>query len=93
MFIQELTLRSWFHAEEDKRRTVKRKDFAAAITHTDLYDFLAVGLSLTACPPLPSIPPPPRTPDPSPAPYPNSNSKPLPCPPPPPLPPTHTTPT
>lgn len=40
MFILELTLRSWMHAEENKRRTLQRNDVAAAITKTDIFDFL-----------------------------------------------------
>jgi hypothetical protein len=40
MFILELTLRSWNHAEENKRRTLQRSDVAAAITRTDIFDFL-----------------------------------------------------
>jgi len=40
MFILELTLRSWYHAEENKRRTLQRNDVAAAITRTDIFDFL-----------------------------------------------------
>ncbi|GIL45468.1 hypothetical protein Vafri_2704 [Volvox africanus] len=40
MFILELTLRSWMHAEENKRRTLMRNDVAAAITKTDIFDFL-----------------------------------------------------
>lgn len=40
MFILELTLRSWSHAEENKRRTLQRNDIAAAITKTDIFDFL-----------------------------------------------------
>lgn len=40
MFILELTLRSWYHAEENKRRTLQRNDIAAAITKTDIFDFL-----------------------------------------------------
>ena len=40
MFILELTLRSWAHAEENKRRTLQRSDIAAAITRTDIFDFL-----------------------------------------------------
>lgn len=40
MFILELTLRSWIHAEENKRRTLQRNDIAAAITKTDIFDFL-----------------------------------------------------
>ncbi|KAJ9518473.1 hypothetical protein QJQ45_018474 [Haematococcus lacustris] len=40
MFILELTLRAWQHAEENKRRTLQRNDVAAAITRTDIFDFL-----------------------------------------------------
>ncbi|XP_045796582.1 nuclear transcription factor Y subunit C-3-like [Trifolium pratense] len=40
LFISELTLRSWNHTEENKRRTLQKNDIAAAITRTDVYDFL-----------------------------------------------------
>lgn len=40
MFILELTLRSWNHTEENKRRTLQKNDIAAAITGTDIFDFL-----------------------------------------------------
>lgn len=40
MFVLELTLRSWIHSEENKRRTLQRNDIAAAITKTDIFDFL-----------------------------------------------------
>merc|ERR1711977_171333 len=40
LFILELTLRSWMHSEESKRRTLQRNDIAAAITKTDVFDFL-----------------------------------------------------
>ena len=40
MFILELTLRSWIHTEENKRRTLQRNDIAMAITKTDVFDFL-----------------------------------------------------
>ena len=40
MFVPELTLRSWIHSEENKRRTLQRNDIAAAITKTDIFDFL-----------------------------------------------------
>ncbi|KAL5972330.1 hypothetical protein ACLOJK_041583 [Asimina triloba] len=40
MFILELTLRSWGHTEENKRRTLQKNDIAAAITRTDIFDFL-----------------------------------------------------
>ncbi|XP_050216171.1 nuclear transcription factor Y subunit C-9-like [Mercurialis annua] len=40
MFVLELTLRSWNHTEENKRRTLQKNDIAAAITRTDIFDFL-----------------------------------------------------
>ncbi|KAI4317762.1 hypothetical protein L6164_025605 [Bauhinia variegata] len=40
MFILELTMRSWINAEENKRRTLQKNDIAAAITRTDVFDFL-----------------------------------------------------
>jgi nuclear transcription factor Y gamma len=40
LFILELTLRSWMHSEESKRRTLQRNDINAAITKTDVFDFL-----------------------------------------------------
>lgn len=40
MFVLELTLRSWMHTEENKRRTLQKNDIPAAITRTDIYDFL-----------------------------------------------------
>ncbi|KAG6416374.1 hypothetical protein SASPL_123803 [Salvia splendens] len=40
MFILELTLRSWIHTEENKRRTLQKNDIAAAISRTDVFDFL-----------------------------------------------------
>ncbi|KAL0919453.1 hypothetical protein M5K25_011548 [Dendrobium thyrsiflorum] len=40
MFILELTHRGWAHAEENKRRTLQKNDIAAAITRTDVFDFL-----------------------------------------------------
>lgn len=40
IFINELTLRSWIHAEENKRRTLQRNDIAMAITKYDQFDFL-----------------------------------------------------
>lgn len=40
MFIMELTKRSWMHTEENKRRTLQKKDISAAISKTDVYDFL-----------------------------------------------------
>ncbi|PUZ50519.1 hypothetical protein GQ55_6G064800 [Panicum hallii var. hallii] len=40
MFILELTLRSWLHAEGTKRRTLQRSDVAAAIIANEFFDFL-----------------------------------------------------
>lgn len=40
MFILELTLRAWHNSEECKRRTLQRNDISAAITKTDIFDFL-----------------------------------------------------
>jgi histone H3/H4 len=54
MFILELTLRSWIHSEENKRRTLQRNDIAAAITKTDIFDFL-VGPLHTLTPPDPQL--------------------------------------
>lgn len=48
MFILELTLRSWSHSEENKRRTLQRNDIAAAITRTDVFDFLVRLLCMSA---------------------------------------------
>lgn len=40
MFILDLTLRSWGHTEENKRRTLQRNDIAGAVFHGDIFDFL-----------------------------------------------------
>ncbi|KAJ3172512.1 hypothetical protein HDU88_005840 [Geranomyces variabilis] len=40
IFILELTMRAWIHAEEHKRRTLQRSDVATAISKSDQYDFL-----------------------------------------------------
>ncbi|KAK7324130.1 hypothetical protein VNO77_27652 [Canavalia gladiata] len=40
MFIKELSLRSWFHAEENRRRTLHRSDIATAVSHNEVFDFL-----------------------------------------------------
>nr|BAD15085.1 CCAAT-box binding factor HAP5 homolog [Daucus carota] len=40
MFILELTMRSWLLTEENKRRTLQKNDIAAAISRTDIFDFL-----------------------------------------------------
>ncbi|KAJ3131244.1 Nuclear transcription factor Y subunit C-4 [Physocladia obscura] len=40
IFILELTLRSWIHTEENKRRTLQKGDVVSAISKQDIYDFL-----------------------------------------------------
>lgn len=40
MFILELTMRAWLHAEEKKRKTLQKNDIAAAVARTDIFDFL-----------------------------------------------------
>jgi nuclear transcription factor Y, gamma len=40
VFITELTMRAWIHAEESKRRTLQRSDIAQAISKSDMFDFL-----------------------------------------------------
>ncbi|CAG8437700.1 3818_t:CDS:2 [Funneliformis caledonium] len=40
IFITELTMRAWHHAEECKRRTLQRSDIANAIKKVDMFDFL-----------------------------------------------------
>lgn len=40
VFITELTMRAWIHAEENKRRTLQRSDIAAALQKSDMFDFL-----------------------------------------------------
>ena len=40
LFILELTLRSWEHTEESKRKTLQRSDISASISKTDTFDFL-----------------------------------------------------
>ena len=40
VFILELTMRSWFEAEEAKRKTLQKEDVHAAILKTDVFDFL-----------------------------------------------------
>ncbi|KXS14347.1 histone-fold-containing protein [Gonapodya prolifera JEL478] len=40
IFIEEMTLRAWMHAEEDRRRTLNRSDFAQAVARSDMFDFL-----------------------------------------------------
>lgn len=40
IFITELTMRAWIHAEDNKRRTLQRSDIAAALSMSDMFDFL-----------------------------------------------------
>uniref|UniRef100_A0A0E0LSC0 Nuclear transcription factor Y subunit C n=1 Tax=Oryza punctata TaxID=4537 RepID=A0A0E0LSC0_ORYPU len=40
MFILDMTLRSWQHTEEGRRRTLQRSDIEAVIKKTDIFDFL-----------------------------------------------------
>ncbi|KAI9741866.1 MAG: hypothetical protein M1834_000254 [Cirrosporium novae-zelandiae] len=40
IFITELTMRAWIHAEENKRRTLQRSDIANALARSDMFDFL-----------------------------------------------------
>ncbi|CAK9158569.1 unnamed protein product [Ilex paraguariensis] len=46
LFILELTLRSWLHTDENKRRTLQRCDIARAIRNEKLLDFLADAVPL-----------------------------------------------
>lgn len=40
IFIRELSIRSWIHTEESKRRTLQKNDIALAVSKYDQYDFL-----------------------------------------------------
>lgn len=40
LFIQEVTIRSWIHTEENKRRTLQKNDVTLAISKYDEFDFL-----------------------------------------------------
>lgn len=40
IFITEVTMRAWIHAEENKRRTLQRSDIANALAKSDMFDFL-----------------------------------------------------
>lgn len=40
IFITELTMRAWIHAEENKRRTLQKSDICAALQKSDMFDFL-----------------------------------------------------
>jgi nuclear transcription factor Y, gamma len=37
VFITELTMRAWIHAEENKRRTLQRSDIASALAKSDMF--------------------------------------------------------
>ncbi|PHT53913.1 Nuclear transcription factor Y subunit C-2 [Capsicum baccatum] len=39
MFMQELTFRSWFNTEENKRRMLRKKDITKAIERIEIFDF------------------------------------------------------
>ncbi|RUS18762.1 histone-fold-containing protein [Endogone sp. FLAS-F59071] len=55
IFITELTMRAWIHAEENKRRTLQRSDIATAITKTDMFDFLIDIVPREEVPRLPAV--------------------------------------
>lgn len=40
LFIREVTIRSWLHTEENKRRTLQKNDVTLAISKYDEFDFL-----------------------------------------------------
>uniref|UniRef100_A0A1I7YHU0 Phosphatidate cytidylyltransferase, mitochondrial n=1 Tax=Steinernema glaseri TaxID=37863 RepID=A0A1I7YHU0_9BILA len=40
VFIEELTLRAWYHTEESKRKTIQRSDISTACSRCDMFDFL-----------------------------------------------------
>lgn len=40
LFILDLTIRGWVHAEDSRRRTLQRSDIAATIAHWEVLDFL-----------------------------------------------------
>lgn len=73
LFILELTLRSWIHTEENKRRTLQRSDIATAVQKTDTFDFLIdivprdearpVLLGTGRAPPAAALPPAAKLPD------------------------------
>ncbi|EIW67045.1 hypothetical protein TREMEDRAFT_45482 [Tremella mesenterica DSM 1558] len=65
VFISELTGRAWLIAESNKRRTLQKSDVAAAIAHSDMFDFLIDIVprddnDITSHPPPPPPPPPPQ---------------------------------
>jgi nuclear transcription factor Y gamma len=52
IFITELTMRAWIHAEENKRRTLQRSDIASALAKSDMVrtDHRSYGyIFLTTC--------------------------------------------
>lgn len=40
MFIVEMTHKAYYYAQKNQRKTLQRNDIAAAITDTEIYDFL-----------------------------------------------------
>ena len=40
MFISEITIKGYYNAERNERKTLQRKDIATAIARTETYDFL-----------------------------------------------------
>ena len=40
MFIVEMTRKAYYYADRSSRKTLQRNDIAAAITDTEIYDFL-----------------------------------------------------
>ena len=40
MFITEMTIKGYYNAEKQDRKTLQRKDLATAIARTETYDFL-----------------------------------------------------
>lgn len=40
MMVKELTVRAWRHTEKNRRRTLQKQDVHAAVTESDVYDFL-----------------------------------------------------
>ncbi|CAN8244666.1 unnamed protein product [Cochlearia groenlandica] len=44
MFIQDLTKRSWDHAQENKRSTLLKSDISAAVARASIYEFLVESL-------------------------------------------------
>lgn len=40
IIIEELTLRSWVHTQENRRKTIQKSDIAMAVSHCEMFDFL-----------------------------------------------------